>query len=93
MTKRRKSDPSRKRRRAARKAELEPAYNTVDLSDRLYNVMAELSVVSDAVVGSELGEPKVSGLLIILRRQIDEVRSLNDIIHPWPLPSREETAS
>jgi len=94
MTKRRKSASSRKRRRSAREAEGEEgAFNTADISDRLYTVMAELFVVSDAVAGSELGDPKVSGLRMILQRQIDEIRSLKDIIHPWTPPSPKETAS
>ncbi len=94
MTKRRKSASSRKRRRSARKAKgKEGELNTADLADRLYNVMAELFVVSDAVAGSELQDPKVSGLRMILHRQIDEIRSLKDIIHPWTPTSRKETAS
>lgn len=52
MTKRRKSASSRKRRRSAREAEEEEgAFNTADISDRLYFVMAELFVVSDAIAG------------------------------------------
>lgn len=38
--------------------------------------MAELFVVSDAIAGRELEDPKVIGLRMILRRQIDEIRSL-----------------
>lgn len=94
MTRRRKSAPSQKRRRFARKAKREEgAFDTVDISDRLYSVMAELFVVSDAIAGSELEDPKVSGLRIILHRQINEIRSLKDIIHPWTPPSPKETAS
>lgn len=94
MTKRRKSASSRKRRRAVRKAEGEAgAFNTADLSDRLYDVMAELFVVSDAIAGSELDDPKESGLRTILHRQIDEIKSLKDIIHPWTPPSPKETES
>jgi hypothetical protein len=94
MTKRRKSAASRKRRRPARQGKGEGgALDTADLSDRLYNVMAELFVVSDAIAGSELGDPKVSGLRMILHRQIDEIRSLKDLIHPWTPPSLKEAQS
>jgi hypothetical protein len=83
MTNRRKPTKPRKRRRPARKdKEGGDGFNTADISDRLYNVMAELFVVSDAVAGSELQDPKESGLRMILHRQIDEIRSLKDIIHP-----------
>lgn len=50
-------------------------------------------MVSDAIAGSELQDPKVSGLQMILHRQIVEIRGINDIIYPWNPPSREETAS
>jgi len=94
MTKRRKPTKPRKRRRPAREAKGEDgALNTADLSDRLYNVMAELFVVSDAVAGSELQDPKESGLRMILHRQIDEIRTLKDIIHPWTPPISEEAES
>ncbi|MAW82460.1 MAG: hypothetical protein CMI63_19665 [Parvularcula sp.] len=94
MTNRRKSTLSRNRRVFARKGKGEGnALNTVDISDRLYTVMAELFVVSDAVAGSELDGPKVSGLRMILYRQIDEIRSLKDIIHPRTPRKTEEAAS
>lgn len=94
MTKRRKSASSRKCRRSAREAKREEgAFNTAAISDRLYNVMAELFVVSDAVAGSELEDPKVSGLRMIPHRQIDEIRSLKDTIHPWPPPKLKEAES
>ena len=94
MSKRRKSASSRKRRRSARKVNREEgSVDTVDIADRLYNVMAELFVVSDAVAGSELQDPKESGLRMILHRQIDEIRSLKDIIHPWTPPRRKEAES
>ncbi len=97
MTKRRKSASSRKRRRSAREAKREEgAFNTADISDRLYNVMAELFVVSDAVAGSELDGHKESGLRMILHRQIEEIETLKNIIcppRPWTPPSLEETAS
>lgn len=94
MTKRGKSASSRIRRRSAREAKGdEGAFNTADISDRLYNVMAELFVVSDAVAGSELQDPKSSGLRMILHRQIEEISSLKDIIHPWTPTSPKEIAS
>lgn len=93
MAARQKSASSRKRRRFAREGKEEGAFNTADISDRLYSVMAELFVVSDAVAGSELQNPKVSGLRMILHRQIDEIRRLKDIIHPWTLPISEEAES
>ncbi len=94
MSKRRKSASSRNRSRLARETRRERgAFDTVDVADRLYTVMAELFVVSDAVAGSELEDPKVSGLRMILHRQIEELRNLKDIIHPWMPPGSEERAS
>ena len=91
MTNRRKSALSRKHRRSARQCEGEgEAVNTVDIVDRLYTVMAELFVVSDAVAGSELQDPKSSGLRMIIHRQIDEISSFKNIIHPWTPPRPKE---
>lgn len=56
--------------------------NTVDIADRLCDVMAELSVVSDALSGSELDRLQINGLQRILHRQIDEIRAVENIIHP-----------
>lgn len=74
MTKRRKSVQPKKPE--------EGALNPVELTDRLYDVMAELAIVSDAVAGSELSGLQECGMQMILIRQIDEIRAVKDIIHP-----------
>lgn len=80
MTRRRKPAPSRKRRRSAQPEE--GALESFEIADRLYDVMAELAAISGAVAGSELGGLEQSGVQMILSRQIDEIKTLKNIIHP-----------
>ena len=55
---------------------------TTEMSDRLYRVICELTIVADALQSLSLDRRRLNGLSAILDRQVEELYGVKSEIHP-----------
>lgn len=63
------------------------ALNTLNIADRLHDIICELSVIDYALLGSgcrgiEMTKAEASGFSMIISRQMEAIEAISKEIHP-----------